>query len=228
MSSAYIEAPDHADDYHADEPIRGLPALLPAGETILWQGAPAVAPLARQALHVRKIAVYFAVLAVWGIASRLSHGSSVGAVALAMLKLAALAVVAEGLFSLLAFLVARTTVYTITSRRVVIRFGIALPITVQIPFASISSAGLRLFRDGAGDIALVLQGDTRLAYLMLWPHARPWRFARAEPALRAVPDAAAVAALLGRALAASAAQPVSVSVRAESTHAKDGRVPAAA
>jgi hypothetical protein len=217
-----------AEEYDAGEPIRGLPALLPPGETILWQGAPAFEPLARQAMHVRKLAVYFAILAVWGVVSRLSAGSSVAAVALAILKFAALAAVAEGLFALLAYLVARTTVYTITSRRVVIRYGIALPITVQIPFGVIAAAGLLQFRDGAGDISLALQGEGRFAYLMLWPHARPWRFARAEPSLRAVPDAASVAALLGRALAASAAQPVSVATQPDANRVQDGRVPAAA
>ncbi len=38
---------------------------------------------------------------------------------------------------------------------------------------------------------------------MLWPHARPWKIAAAEPMLRAVPDGEAVAAKLARALAES-------------------------
>jgi hypothetical protein len=50
---------------------------------------------------------------------------------------------------------------------------------------------------------------------MLWPHARPWRMARAEPSLRAIPDAAHAGQILGRALAASADMPVPVMVPQE-------------
>jgi hypothetical protein len=44
---------------------------------------------------------------------------------------------------------------------------------------------------------------------MLWPHLRPWRFATPEPMLRALTDAEAAAQILGRALAAASAAPVS-------------------
>ncbi len=44
------------------------------------------------------------------------------------------------ILSLLAYLIARTTIYSITSRRVVMRFGVALPMTVNIPFKAIRSA----------------------------------------------------------------------------------------
>ncbi len=42
------------------------------------------------------------------------------------------------------------------------------------------------------------EGDS-IAYLHLWPHARPWRAARPEPMLRCVPQAAQVAQLLSQA-----------------------------
>ena len=68
-------------------------------------------------------------------------------------------------------------------------------------------AGLRGWPDGTGDIALSLLPGERIAYLVLCPHARPWTFGRAQPSFRSIPDAAAVAQILGRALAASASQP---------------------
>ena len=58
------------------EPIRGLPGDLPAGEEILWQGSPDWRTFARSALYTRYIAGYFAILALFGIAS----GSMFGAV----------------------------------------------------------------------------------------------------------------------------------------------------
>ena len=59
-------------------------------------------------------------------------------------------------------------------------------------------------KDGSGAIALQLAPGNKLAFLILWPHARPWRFTQPDPMLRGLPDAARVANLLARALAASA------------------------
>jgi hypothetical protein len=134
----------------------------------------------------------------------LSDGQSAAAAVAYTLKFTPLALAALALVALLTWLTTRTTVYTITNRRVVMRIGIALPLTVNLPFRIVGSAGLKLHADGTGDIPLSLTGDGRMAYLHLWPHARPWRVSRAEPMLRAVPDAARVAEILGRALLASA------------------------
>jgi hypothetical protein len=80
------------------------------------------------------------------------------------------------------------------------RIGIALPMTFNIPFRTIESAGLKTYTEGVGDIPLKLLGTDRIAYLQLWPHARPWRFNHTEPMLRAVPNAAQVGMILSRAL----------------------------
>ena len=192
---------------HDYEPVPGLPARLPKGESIVWQGAPDWRTLARRAMHVRLIIGYFAVLAVWGIVGKASSHISLSEMAFSTLRLAGLGAVAVALLTLFAWLVARTTLYTITSRRVVMRFGIALPITIQIPFSKIDAAGARVWSDGAGDLSLTLLPKTKIAYLVLWPHARPWKLAKAQPTLRGLPDAAAVAQTLGRTLAASAMQP---------------------
>lgn len=188
--------------------LRGLPERLPPGERVLWQGHPRWTALARRALHTRKITLYFVVLALWGVVSDLADGASWGAAALTGLWTLPVAVVALGLPALLAWLIARTTVYAITSRRVILRFGVALPMTVNIPFRIIGSAGLRRYPDGTGDITLALTGTDRMAFLHLWPHARPWRVARPEPMLRTIPDAARVAEILTEALGATTAAPI--------------------
>jgi hypothetical protein len=192
---------------HDYEPLPGLPAPLPQGEALLWQGSPCWQALARRALRMRQIAVYFAALAAWCAAAGLSAGTPAGDITLSMLRLGAFAALAVALLALFAWLVARTTLYTITTRRVVMRFGIALPMTLQIPFRMIDAAGLQVWQDGTGDIALTLRAGQRVAYLVLWPHARPWRMTRPAPTLRALPDAASAAQILGRALAAAALQP---------------------
>jgi hypothetical protein len=86
------------------------------------------------------------------------------------------------------------------------RVGIVLTVTFNLPFKRIEGAGLMLRgADGHGDIPLTLARGERIAILQLWPHARPWRVARPEPALRCLPDAAAVGQVLARAWAASSA-----------------------
>ena len=42
--------------------------------------------------------------------------------------------------------------------------------------------------------------DNKGAWLLLWPHVRPWRLRAAQPMLRGIPDAAAVAARLAELL----------------------------
>jgi hypothetical protein len=86
---------------------------------------------------------------------------------------------------------------------VVIRHGVALPLAVNLPFKLIEGVQLKTFSDGTGDIILTLEARQRLAYLVLWPHARPWHLSRVEPMLRAVPGAPAVARILGEALMTS-------------------------
>jgi hypothetical protein len=184
---------------HEFEPQRGLPEALPPGEQVLWQGSPDWRMLARRAFHVRKLVVYFAVLA--GLRMTVMVGSGAGAreMLVSLLWMTLLGATAIGLLSLVAWLSARSAVYTITDRRVVMRIGIVLTLTFNIPFKRIVGAGLRLDANGSGDLPLTLSGDDRIAWLHLWPHARPWKLARPEPMLRSVPQAAEVAALLSEA-----------------------------
>jgi hypothetical protein len=188
------------------EPIRGLPEHLPPGEEMLWQGAPRWTALARRAFHVWKVALYFAVIIVWRVLADLSAGKALAEVVTGALWVFALGVVAIGGLSLLAWAMAKATVYTITSRRLVIRLGVALPMIVNFPFAQISSAQLKRHRDDTGDIPVVLAESTRTSYLLLWPHVRPWHFARPQPMLRAIPDVAKVAGILSNALSAFVAE----------------------
>ena len=178
----------------------GLPGPLPEGESLLWQGSPSRSAVLRDALHVRGLAAYLAAVTFSTAAAAWQGGGSAGAIAVTAALAAAAGLAVIGFAVLLAALVARTTVYTITNKRLVMRIGIALPMTLNIPFAIVASAGLRESRDGTGDIPLTLAGKGRVAYLVLWPHARPWRLSRPEPMLRGVPQARQVATVLSRAL----------------------------
>ena len=193
---------DHASHEHEFEPQFGLPERLPGNERILWQGSPAVAALAHSAFHLRKIALYFAVLLVARVAPEISAGASVVEVLLALKWLAPLALTGLLIVWTLAWLTARTTVYTLTNKRVVMRLGIVLTVTFNLPLSRIASADLRALDAGHGDITLALKGEDRIAWVHLWPSVRPWRIARPEPTLRAIAGAAAVASQLSAAWSA--------------------------
>lgn len=215
---------------HEFEPVRGLPETLPPGERLLWQGSPRWQSLAVSAFHARKVGLYFLALIALDAGASFAAGRPAGAVAASAAGLVVLALAAVGLLALLAWLTARSTVYSITTRRLVLRFGVALPMSINLPFSVIESASVRTHRDGSSDLPLVLMPGSRIGYLITWPHVRPWQFARPQPMLRAVPDGERVAALLGAGLAASAgAVPAVVAPgRAEQVPPRSSRLTAAA
>lgn len=182
------------------EPIPGLPERLPPGEEVLWQGSPSWKAMARRAFHVRKVAVYFGILAVIAVAVDASDGLTLKSLIQGLTWIAFLAGVTLGLLTLLAWSMARSALYTITNRRVVMRIGAALPMMVNLPFKQVRSVDLRVYEDGTGDIPLLMDPSARLSYLLFWPHVRPWRFSPPQPMLRAIPDAARVGEILAGAL----------------------------
>jgi hypothetical protein len=192
------------DDFEF-EPQRGIPAPLPEGERLLWQGGPRWQSLAVRAYHVRKVAVYFGILVLWRAAVGLGNAHSFAAVALSCLFILFLGSVAFGVLCLLAYLNARSTVYSITSRRVLLRHGVAVQLTMNVPLKFVETAALRPFADGTGDIALTLPRSERIGFVISWPHLRPGRFTRPQPSLRALVDAKEAADILSAALAADGA-----------------------
>jgi Bacterial PH domain len=190
---------------HEFEAAHGLPEPLPPGERIVWQGSPDWRALAVRALHVRTLAIYFGLMLTWRVVTQLYDGAGVEAAALSVALLLPLSLLALGILSLLAWLSSRTAVYTLTDKRLVMRVGIVLSVTFNLPLRLIESAALRPAARGTGDIALTLAPGDRIAYLQLWPHARPWRVRRPEPMLRVVPDAQRVGQLLASTAAALSA-----------------------
>jgi hypothetical protein len=189
------------------EPIRGLPASLPAGETLLWQGSPAWRPLARRALRVGAVAAYFALLILWQLGSSLYHHAPWAPALRIAGILLALGIFTIGLLCLVAWASARATVYSLTNRRLVMRHGIALPMSLNIPLRLVETMALSRHADGSGDIALGLTRGQRIGYLLNWPHVRPWRFSHPQPTLRAIAETERVASLLSRAAGSTGAVP---------------------
>jgi hypothetical protein len=193
---------------HEGEPIPGLPERLPAGEGILWQGGPRWWSLAQRALHLRALSIYFGLLVAWSVASAFTADTTLTEAFAASGTAVGLALLCLGVLALIGRTTAGAALYTITNRRVVLRVGVALPMTINIPFSAIQSAAVKQHTDGTEDIVLTLMPDHKIAWLALWPHARPWRVSRASPMLRALPMVSGAAQVLARALAASASVPV--------------------
>ena len=181
---------------HEFEAALGLPEPLPAGEKILWQGAPRWTAMAKHVFHMQWLAVYFAVIVGLQIFTVVGNEGGLAAgwssVALAIF----LALIGLVLVGLLAYWSATTTMYTLTNRRIVMRVGIVLTVTFNLPYTTLKSADLKLYKDGTGDIPMQIATKDKIAFFHLWPHARPWRLAKPEPMLRCIPDAKEVAALL--------------------------------
>ena len=184
---------------HEFEAAYGLPEPLPLGESILWQGAPDMHDLAVRVFHLKKVAIYFVVLMAVRGSFLYSSGADNLTIVVGVLLVAGLGLTAMAALGLLAWLTARTTAYTLTDQRVVMRIGIVLTLTFNLPLKQIQTAGLLLSTKGFGDIPLALSGGNRIGYINLWPHARPWRLANPEPMLRCIPQAQAFAAQLQQA-----------------------------
>ncbi|SDZ47939.1 PH domain-containing protein [Jannaschia faecimaris] len=215
----------HHDDFKF-EPVRGLPEALPDGEVILWQGSPDPKRLAREAWKLNWILGYFAVLAVWRVMASAADYPITQALLHAVPFVVAGAL-AAGIVSVLAWVQARATVYTLTNRRVAMRIGAALTMTLNLPYVCITNAHLALRKSGHGNIAFDLSGDgTRISYLMSWPHVRPWRIAPAQPCLRAIPDAATVAKIFAEAAETRVAEPRLARVETSHTPAPVGVIAA--
>jgi hypothetical protein len=192
----------HEYDY---EPIPGVPGIPPAGERILWHGSPDWKSVLIHVLAGRWFLAYFAVLTAWRFQAALADGLTLGQSLTSALWL--MPMWAGVMAGLVAFAVAlsRTTIYTITTKRLIMRYGIALPMAVNVPFTKVTGANLKLFKDGSGQLPLTLDGDVRLAYLMIWPHARAGYLINPQPMLRSLPNPQAVAKILASALCQQAA-----------------------
>lgn len=178
---------------------RGLPEALPKDERILWQGSPDARLLARRVFHTRKLILYFAALLLIRGAFVLSDTGDLWLATKAVLWVLPVFAFAWTCILWFARLTASTTVYTITDKRVVMRIGIVLSLTFNLPFKQIQSAGLHLLGGTVGDIPLEIAPPNRLAYLNFWPHVRPWRITATQPMLRCVPNISAVAEIFANA-----------------------------
>jgi hypothetical protein len=200
-------------------PMDGLPGRLPAGEQVLWQSGPDWRSLARHAFRIRLVAVYFGLLIGWRILGSMMSGHDLRYAAVSAASCVLLGALGVALFCLFAWLIARSTTYTITGKRIVLTYGMALPKSLNLPFSAIEAADLKIYADGTGDIAFRLPAAKRLSYLLLWPHVRAGTQGRAQPVLRCVLAPQEAAEILSQALSVAIATPASAPQKTTLAHA---------
>ncbi len=189
----------HAPAFDGTEVFRGN--QLAPGEVRLWQGRPLFRRVAFDIFHARGIAAYFVGLFVLDAYQAWAKHIPLPVAIHNSVPLAVIIGVASGLLLAAAWLVTLTTRYEVTDRRVILRYGMALPATLSLPYSQIVKASLAVNGDHTGDIALVLKEGNHMPYMKLWPLARAWQLSHPEPTLRGVPRAAVTGALLARSLA---------------------------
>lgn len=194
------------DDFD-QEPINGLPELPPKGEEILWQGRPDWWALTKESLSLKWVIGYFIFLFAWRFVVMSDQYTLAQSIS-GSFPFIILGAIVSGLLIITAYVQARATVYTITNRRVAMRIGAALTVTLNLPYTQIANATLDLRKGGTGTIALELIGDNKLSYLVCWPHVRPWAMRMTQPALRCIPDAANIAHMLSEAAEKRVSSPV--------------------
>ena len=182
-----------------------LPADIPAGERILWHGRPSWLSLARRAYRGDFVAAYFVALGIWNLASAAASGDP-GNAAATGLKTSALAVAALALIGFLGYASARSTLYVVTTKRLVLKVGIALPIFINVPFAKIASAAVRVYGDGTGDFPSYSSRASASPISRFGRTPDRSTSASPNPLCRSVPNAAHVGDIVGHALAAAAGE----------------------
>ena len=187
-----------SEDDFAVEPIEGLPELLPKGEVILWQGRPNWWRLTVESLNLWWVIGYFGLLAAWRFLTVIDYMPLGTSLSLSIPFLFVGGFVGL-LLCIVGYIQAKATLYTITNRRVAMRIGAALTVTLNLPFTQIDNAAVAKKSGGFGNIALETAGRTKFSYFVLWPHARAWYFRKPQPTFRCIPDIEEVSSILGQA-----------------------------
>lgn len=181
--------------------VRGVSEALPPGERILWEGAPNARALARHLFFMRPLSAYLGAMVLWWVAVNRTQVGTEQFWATLGIQLMLVGGVLGGAW-LLARAIAQGTTYAITDRRIVMRFGVIFPLTINVPLHYIVGASAREFADRTGQIAVQLTKKESIAWIVLFPHVRPWQFANPEPLLRGLTDPVKVGEVLRAAVLA--------------------------
>lgn len=190
----------HDEEDGPSEPVHGLPERLPEGEKVLWQGRPSMMGLVFGAFRLRWVLFYFAAMTVFRLANLSANEAASEQLAGVLTSSMLFCAIALILIFGLSYAMSRAAVFTITSERVVMRYGAAIRKYVNVPFSKMAGAQLKRRSARVGDISMKIEGGGQPGYLHLWPFVRPFKYTRPEPMMRSIKDPDTVANLLARAV----------------------------
>ena len=124
---------------HEFEPTFGFPESLPVSEKVLWQGSPCAWLIARRIFFLPHLFLYFLILSFLTLTVN-SDVLTLKDLLVKFLSYMSLGMVAIFLLLAISYLISSTTVYSITDKRVVMRIGIVLNLSLNIPFSKIETA----------------------------------------------------------------------------------------
>jgi Bacterial PH domain len=179
----------------------GEVSRLPAGERVLWSGAPDASSLARNFLRERWVLGFVFLTFLLQAADVLRRDFPmqrlVGVATLSII----LGVVAISTIRFFAWRLSKTSKYVITNRRVYFNIGIVLRADANIPYAGMDGVDLKRHSDGSADLMMTLAGPTEIPWLLLFPHMA-WRGSRkGRPTFRGLRDSQKAADAVVNALA---------------------------
>ena len=167
----------------------GEVSRLPAGETVLWTGAPDPRALARYLLRERWCLAFVAFSFSLGVAEASRHVDGTMPRLLGVATLSAImAIFAIVSIRLMAWQIAKSSKYVITDKRVYFNIGIVMRADANIPYSSLEGVDLRRRSDGSADLMLQLTGEQEIPWLLLFPHMTWHGGPRGRPTFRSLRD----------------------------------------
>ena len=179
-------------------PPKDVLSVIPEDEEVLWHGRPDFRRFSLSALGLRYLMLYLLIVSLTTFFSNFGNLSLF--LFLQMMFpyiicccLAAIILVMIGISQVIPI------VYVITSKRIIIKSGLALIFMLNVPFDKIANIDKKTFSDGCGDISFKFMGNKRIPFFAGWPSVRPWYFNNPEPTFRCIPDVDVVAFKLANA-----------------------------
>mgnify|MGYP001213734411 CR=1 FL=1 len=174
--------------YKIDKPPpKDVLSIIPEDENVIWHGRPDLRRFSISALGLRYLILYLLVVSLTTFFS--NYGNLSLSIFLQMMFpyvicccLAAIIMVMIGISQVI------PTVYVITSKRIIIKSGLALIFMLNVPFDKVANIDKKVFNDGCGDISFKLIGNKRIPFFAGWPSVRPWYFNNPEPTFRCISD----------------------------------------
>jgi hypothetical protein len=167
----------------------------------LWEGAPNARALARHLFFIRPLSAYLGAMMLWWVAVNRTQFNTETFWATLGIQFLLVGGVIGGAW-MLSRSIANGTVYAITDRRIVMRFGVIFPLTINVPLHYVEGASAREFSDRTGQIAVQLTKKESIAWIVLFPHVRPFEFSQPQPLLRGLTDSVKVGEVLRAAVLA--------------------------